>query len=1067
MAQPRGPERSSIAILLGILLASVAVAPRTSASTAWDAMVPLLAAGRYPEAAASARASLRQARAHPGRDSLALADAIDAYVEAVSFPAETIDSEWRTLAEQALRIRERAQPADHRDIAQTLLELARLDRYEQDYAAARPRTLRALAIRERADGPESPNVAHALTAYGDLLDAVGEYAASKRTYERSLAILERARGRDDPDVAQVLNNLAILLRDTGEYDAARADFERALEIRRKALPADHPDLAESINNLGNLVQETADYEAALQLQQDALRRWEQALPADHPNLAAGCNNLATLLREMGDYPEARRLYERAIRIWEISRPGSSDLAGGIANYATLLSAAGDSAGARVQFKRAVAVAESASGAVSPDVASSLLGLAGVLDQSGDHAESRATYERALAILEEMLGPDHPVVSSVRIGLAQPALAMGDTAAAVAAYERAVASESLMLGSGHPKLAEALVALAGLRAAMGETRAALDTALLAEHIGREHLRLTIRTLPERQALRYRAVRASGLNLALSIAERSGSPDDAARVWDTLVRSRTLVLDEMATRRRTLHASRDTGLVQLRAACASATSRLAHLLVRDPANELLEQTALLDSARREVEQLERQLAQGSTDARANEDGARLGLDAVLAALPPGAALVAYVRYERVAPAGGAGPSSPAARYLAFVRPSGGGRPVVVPLGSADSIERAVTAWRDAAGGGDDEAAETAYRTVGADLRRRVWDPVGAALGGASRVFIVPDGALQLVSFATLPVGRREYLIERGPLLHGLSAERDLLPREPAAGRPPSLLAVGDVDFERAEVPPRPRSDSASLAARAAAAEDAAAFRGATTRCADFASLRFTPLPSTGVESREVIALWEQAAGPSAGVVALTGAEAGESALKTVAPSQTILHLATHGFFLGERCPAAFTTGLGSAGAEADARAARVGENPLVLSGLALSGANARDRAEHGQDDGVLTAEEIATLDLSGVDWAVLSACDTGLGSLVSGEGVFGLRRAFQIAGARTVLMSLWPVGDVPTRRWMKALYTARLTHGLGTAESVRAASLEALRRRRQHRESTHPASWGAFIATGDWR
>jgi CHAT domain-containing protein len=146
---------------------------------------------------------------------------------------------------------------------------------------------------------------------------------------------------------------------------------------------------------------------------------------------------------------------------------------------------------------------------------------------------------------------------------------------------------------------------------------------------------------------------------------------------------------------------------------------------------------------------------------------------------------------------------------------------------------------------------------------------------------------------------------------------------------------------------------------------------------------------------------------------------------------------------------------------------GENPLLLSGLVLAGANHRSLAADNEDDGILTAEEIASLDLSGVEWAVLSACETGVGDIRVGEGVFGLRRAFQTAGAGTLIMSLWSVDDESTRSWMKSLYEARLIDGLDTAESVRRASLAVLHERRARKQSTHPFFWGAFVGAGDWR
>ena len=118
-------------------------------------------------------------------------------------------------------------------------------------------------------------------------------------------------------------------------------------------------------------------------------------------------------------------------------------------------------------------------------------------------------------------------------------------------------------------------------------------------------------------------------------------------------------------------------------------------------------------------------------------------------------------------------------------------------------------------------------------------------------------------------------------------------------------------------------------------------------------------------------------------------------------------------------------------------------------------------------MLTAEEIAALNLNGVEWAVLSGCDTGVGEIRAGEGVFGLRRAFQVAGVKTVIMSLWTVEDQATRQWMAALYENRLVKKLATVDAVREASVTMLRQRRAKGISTHPLYWAAFVATGDWR
>ena len=203
-------------------------------------------------------------------------------------------------------------------------------------------------------------------------------------------------------------------------------------------------------------------------------------------------------------------------------------------------------------------------------------------------------------------------------------------------------------------------------------------------------------------------------------------------------------------------------------------------------------------------------------------------------------------------------------------------------------------------------------------------------------------------------------------------------------------------------------------------------------------------------------------------LTGSNATEQAFKMDAPRVALLHMATHAYYLGEcRESRSSVCGVGStAPARAGATSLILGDRPLLLSGLALAGANRRGMTDDEKEDGMLTAEEIAGMDLSAVSWAVLSGCETGLGRTQASEGVIGLRRAFRMAGVQSLILSLWPVEDEAARVWMRRLYEARWNGRMDTAESVREASLRVLRERRAQARDTHPWSWASFVATGDW-
>jgi CHAT domain-containing protein len=550
--------------------------------------------------------------------------------------------------------------------------------------------------------------------------------------------------------------------------------------------------------------------------------------------------------------------------------------------------------------------------------------------------------------------------------------------------------------------------------------------------------------------------------------------------------------MASRHRTVGTAGQPELGRLIDDLASKRDRLARLVVRGPGSSGEEYRLEIERARAERDVAERALAERSLGFRQEQLQRRLGLDEIRAALPPQSALLAFVRYEQQ-PFGqpsdtGGGRASPAEAYLAFAMRAGDpGDPAVVPLGPAADLDAEIARWRKQvtavafAGGRSTTRAEAALRQSGDRLRAKIWDPLASRLGDASRVFIVPDGPLHLVTWDALPASGTRYLIERAPLLHYLSAERDLVAGEQDARGRGLLLVDSPVFNEAPTLAARVEDGTPAREPKPMGAGiESTVFRGLRSGCGDFRSMTFDPLPASAREAATIEGIWRRSrasaaigtaadagspvgGNPVEGLLRLSGRAATEGALKQRVAGTRVLHLATHGFFLGGRCTSALDQAADHRGVSGEA----AGENPLLLAGFALTGANQRQAAGPDDEDGILTAEEVAALDLRGVEWAVLSACDTGVGEVRAGEGVFGLRRAFQVAGARTVMMSLWPVEDEDSRRWMTSVYDRRFARGLGTAEAVRESSLEQLRRRRQAGLSTHPFYWAGFIAAGDWR
>jgi len=442
---------------------------------------------------------------------------------------------------------------------------------------------------------------------------------------------------------------------------------------------------------------------------------------------------------------------------------------------------------------------------------------------------------------------------------------------------------------------------------------------------------------------------------------------------------------------------------------------------------------------------------------------------------------VRYDRTMMAASNEKVIPS--YLAFVMRSGSGDSSIVSLGTQSEIDGLISSWRRqlvADAGGTAAGSGRRFQELGGQLRKRVWDPLAAHFTGVNRVFVVPDGTLNLLPIGALPAADGGYLVERGPIVHYLSAERDLVRVEGGVSNRTGLLAIGGPAFtdrssftaRSGEKPPAP----APVSALAANSTFEQPVRGTAPGCRGFRSMVFPALPGSRTEAEAVAKLWDQlrpgVLSADGAAQVLIGAAATEAAFKKFSPRRRILHLATHGFFLGDECGTSMVPGtrsvggLTSAPGAAGQRSAETIENPLLLSGLALAGANERAAGSLEDEDGILTAEEVAALNLEGVEWAVLSACDTGLGKITSGEGVLGLRRAFQVAGVRTVIMSLWSVDDRAAAQWMEALYRARLQEGLDTADAVQRASVTIIRDRRARGLSTHPFYWASFVAAGDW-
>jgi CHAT domain-containing protein/tetratricopeptide (TPR) repeat protein len=639
----------------------------------------------------------------------------------------------------------------------------------------------------------------------------------------------------------------------------------------------------------------------------------------------------------------------------------------------------------------------------------------------DYAKAYEHARKAVEMGAALHGPDSPLDSTAISNMAFVEMALGHSEDAQKTYQRVIGMYLKRWGPDHSRTADVKGMYAHVLEVSGHHKEALDMALDAHHIKREYVRLAIRLMPERQALALADTHSPSFNTLVSIGVNN--PDmGGATVYQEVVRSRALVAEEMAQRAAGLNRAHNPAVASLEDELEKQRKTVMELQGGAPGGKENVQPEAIER----MEQIERDLAAQSAHFRADERARRSDLADLRAQMPPGSVLVSFVSFAWHHPEPEDFARSPKFSYAAFVMRKDSERIRVYNLGRAAPIDDLVKAMRASA---DTEAHssglgstgnERAYRQSGEELRKAIWEPLQPALSGARLAFVVPDGMLNLIPFAALPEGEG-YLVDHGPVIHLLSSERDLIPAE-TASKKAGLLAIGSPEFEQAAL------DTGGPQ-----------LRGAPVDCEAFSEMQFSPLPASLGEVREIATAWKKW-NQQEPTDLLTGSEATRAHFLEAAPSARVLHVATHAFVLDKAC------GKG---------------NPLLHSGLVFAGVN------HDRQASVLTAEQIASLDLNGVDWAVLSACSTGNGELHDGEGVMGLVRSFRIAGAKTVVMTLWPVDDEIARRFMRSLYAERFARHLTSADAAWLATRSLLAERRAAGKSTHPWYWAGFVASGAWQ
>jgi CHAT domain-containing protein/Tfp pilus assembly protein PilF len=813
---------------------------------------------------------------------------------------------------------------------------------------------------------------------------VGDYAGGSRLAEQAYELARKTFGARDSRTLESLDRLALLYKSQGRYGEAEPLLEEALQLHREGFGPHHPDTLQSLHHLAALYLYQGRYGEVEPLYQEALELRREVLGPRHPDTLLSLNNLAFLYYSQGRYGEAEPLFKEALQLSrKVLGPRHPGTLGSLHNLALLYQHQGRYGEAEPLFKEALQLRREVLGPQHPGTLASLHGLALLYHHQGRYGEAEPLFKEALRLSREVLGRRHPRTPRSLHHLALLYAQQGRYGEAEPLFKEASQLHREVLGPRHPDTLRAQLNSVFLLANLGRSGEALqrlremEPSMLA-WAGSE----LFSAEAERVRRQLVVPQATFQDIVLSLALREQTTAAQQLAGTVMLRWRQWQGEEEAYLARLLRRSEDPKVGALAQVIIALRGRLSALTHEGKGDEAVEVLA-------EIEAKERELGQVSGDYKKHLEARKASLEKVRAALPQGAGLVEFREYRPVYFRTGV-LDEPHWAALLLV---GSAEPVVVDLGPIAETQPPITTLvKQGELAGGDQAAQGLYQTL--------FGPFEPQLSGLDTVYLAPAGALNLVPFARLKLPDGRYWEER-QVLRLLQTGHDLVrPKPDRLGR--GLLALGGIDFEAQATVAEARPGEAAAVVRASAERASLGWRGVTawqeaqrlTREVFRAGLR--PLPASREEIDQVAAAYRQLRQDEP-VETWFGTQASEGRLKALSRPPRVLHLATYGLYLAD-----------------DGKV----EQPMLLGGIVLAGTS-RALGTQGED-GLLYGLEAQALSLEGTELVVLSACATAQGSLDYGEGVYGLVRALRIAGARQVLVTLWPVSDGEARDFITAFY-----------------------------------------------
>ncbi|PKQ69769.1 CHAT domain [Raineya orbicola] len=981
-------------------------------------------------------------------------------------------AEAETLYKEAHSIYAKTLGKEHPDYANSCNSLALLYHYQGRYAEAEPLYKEAHSIFVKTLGKEHPLYALACNNLAGVYENQGRYADAETLYKEAHFIYAKTLGKEHPLYAQSCNNLAALYQDQGRYAEAENLIKEALTIRAKTLGKEHPDYAQSCSNLAGVYENQGRYAEAENLYKEAQSIYAKTLGKEHPNYALSCNNLAALYKDQGRYAEAENLYKEAQSIYaKTLGKEHPNYALSCNNLAALYKDQGRYAEAENLYKEAQSIYAKTLGKEHPNYALSCNNLAALYKDQGHYAEAENLFKESLAIRAKTLGKEHPdyalacnnlaalykdqgryaeaeklfkdaqSIYAKTLGKEHPnyALSCNNLAVLFRAQSRYAEAESLFkeaqsifaktLGKEHPDYATACNNLAGLYQDQGRYAEAEKLFKEASQTLIHNIQRNFVGLSEKEKEQYLATLKYHFEIYHSFALKAQKPELSAWLLENNLFTKGLLFFSTQQLRRTAEKSQNPKLQATYHEWINQRRQLAKAYEMTQ-EKRKEQNISLENLEKQANELEKQLSLllaqegysfqlSPTQHSWQEIKQKLKSDEAIVE-------ISRFRYHDKK-------WTDSVLYMALVVKKNSPYPEMVLLPNGKDLETGEIAFY---------RNHIRFRKQDKASYGVFFEPIAQKLKGIRKIYFSADGVYHQINLATLYNPKTQKYLDEELSIQLISTARDFIELNTNKKlqkqlKEYRLYLFGYPDFANKPASQQPSENRAVIDVALVSRIDK------KQRFFDELSGTVTYLPGTKKEVEGIASIAKQAKIENN---VFLEKQASEENLKKIS-SANILHIATHGFFIETQ--------------EDNKNKEAKFDNPLLRAGLLLSGAElSLNKKETGStENGILTAQEALGLDLQRTDLVVLSACETGLGEVKSGEGVFGLQRALQEAGAKSVIMSLWKVDDNATQEFMNLFYKNMLLK----KQDKRTAFQNA--QNKMKRKYSAPYYWGAFVMVGE--